>query len=319
MSIKNISPLSPLQTGILAHYQRDPNAKNYNDIAIYKVSGCANPEKLKAAIEKVLSSVEVFNTLFHWNTKQPIQLVKTDIMHNVDIVESEEKNTDKLIQQLIEQEKEHSFDIRIAPLIKIQLITISGAEALLVINSHHIILDGWSMQLFVDHCLATYQNKCTTIVNFTAFIHWLSTREDKSGSIDYWRHTFEDITVPCLLPETQQQGSADDYARTTHRLDKSRRREYVGFCTTNGITINTLINSAWALLLTRYTNDENIIFGLTHSGRSICMPDADKVIGPMIATISCLIALKKKKLYVHYSNAPKIVLLSKLLIQQHYV
>lgn len=296
--IIDIYPLSPLQKGLFFSYLYKANESSYNDVAVYKLTGTVDSIKLQKSIESLLNEIDIFNASFQLHAKGPLQFIHSNLDHKVSNQDCTRINIQ--ISEILELESNTKFKLEQAPLIRTTLYQLNSNEVLLAIASHHIILDGWSMNQFVNLCLARYHGETIDFIPYKHYLQWLKNSNVTTDSILFWKQKWNQFAAPSLIPRTRYNLSGKIYKKYTFTLDDSIIKPLTSFCQNHKVTINTVIHAAWSFLLSRYCNTDTPVFALTHSGRTACLQGVEKIIGLLINTIPCLHQLKENEKIADY-------------------
>ncbi|GAB2444441.1 non-ribosomal peptide synthase/polyketide synthase [Streptomyces incanus] len=295
--VADVLPLTPLQAGMLFHGLVD-TAGAYFDRTAVRLSGVADPRAFAAAWQQVADRTEALRTSVHWQgLPHPVQVVH----HRVELPathldwrhltpEERERET----EDLLAADRTAGMDLTTAPLTRITLAALPGDEILLLWSSHHLILDGWSTgQLLTEVCeryaALTGGREAPAPVRrpFSDFLHWLH-GQDETAAEAYWAATLAGFPARTPLPydRTPAEAHRARAAATAHRqLDErvsARLREAAARA---GLTVNTVIEGAWALLLARHGGRDDLVFGTTVSGRPAELPGVEAMIGMFINTV----------------------------------
>ncbi|WDY56393.1 non-ribosomal peptide synthase/polyketide synthase [Pseudomonas sp. PSKL.D1] len=290
--IEDIYPLSPMQQGMLFHTLYEQNAGGYINQMRMNVSGL-DPQRFREAWQQVLAQHEILRSRFLWNLgERPLQLVHRSLPMPMRIEDL--RGFDDLagaLQTLARQEHDAGFDLGSAPLMRLVLARTEDDGYHLIYTSHHILMDGWSSAQLMGEVLQHYRGQppAGAPARFRDYIDWLE-RQDPQQCEAFWRGQLQALQAPTRLAEAVagqvQAGSGHDdlHARLsieqTQRLQASARQHKV--------TVNTLVQGAWQLLLQRYTGQACVAFGATVAGRPAALAGAGQMIGLFINTLPVL-------------------------------
>ncbi|RMC28995.1 non-ribosomal peptide synthetase, partial [Paracoccus alkanivorans] len=177
------------------------------------------------------------------------------------------------------------FDLENDPPIRATLIRENNRKHDIAITTHHIAIDGWSLPVFLDELFTLYDapgEELPHVTPYAEYIRWTASRPE-TGSTGFWRDQFEGLEEPTLVAP-----DATDHAAGTvlsRRLDRDATIRLSNRARNLGVTLNALIQSAWALYLSRRTGQRDIIFGTTVSGRSADLPGVERMVGLFINTL----------------------------------
>ncbi|MFE7032003.1 non-ribosomal peptide synthase/polyketide synthase, partial [Streptomyces sp. NPDC057621] len=295
--VADVLPLTPLQSGMLFHQLVD-TAGAYFDRTAVRLTGVGDPRAFAAAWQQVVDRTPVLRTDVHWQgLPHPVQVVH----HRVDLpvthldwrtLTREERAA--ATERLLAEDRAAGMDLTAAPLTRITLAALPGDEVLLLWSSHHLILDGWSTgQLLTEVCeryaaLTGGRDDAPPVRRpFADFVRWL--REQDEGAAErHWADTLTGVTERTPLPydRTPAEAHRARSARSVHHeLDADVSRRLRETAARAGLTVNTVVQAAWALLLARYSGRDDVVFGTTVSGRPAELPGVDTMIGMFINTV----------------------------------
>ncbi|MCA1697322.1 MAG: condensation domain-containing protein, partial [Actinobacteria bacterium] len=202
--------------------------------------------------------------------------------------------------QLLATDRATGMDLDRAPLLRLAIARYTDDEVLLVWAFHHVTLDGWSLAQVLtevsEHYAALIEGRPAELVArrpFRDYLHWLTT-QDQAQAQAYWRQILAGFESPTPLPydrapiEAHRTESAQSVSLQLSIEQSTRLREMAQH---NGLTVNTIVQGAWALLLSRYSNQPDVVFGTTVSGRPGDLPGVEDMIGMFINTIPTRITI----------------------------
>ncbi|TWP50722.1 amino acid adenylation domain-containing protein [Lentzea tibetensis] len=250
--VEDVYPLTPLQAGMVFHNLLDPGA--YVDTLELVLDGVTDPEQLREAWRRVIARTPALRTSVVWEgVDEPVQVV---------------------------HRQAH-------PLLRIDVTPLGDDRVRLVWESHHVLLDGWSTaQVFADVCAEYRGERPVTRRPFRDHLEWLS-RQDAAEAERYWRETLRSAE-PTPLPydhkpaESHQAESSESVRITMSTEDSDALRN---LAREHGLTVNTLVQGAWAMLLSRCSGERDVVFGTTVSGRPAELPGVESMIGMFINTV----------------------------------
>ncbi|MGV9798972.1 amino acid adenylation domain-containing protein [Mycobacterium sp. NPDC003449] len=190
------------------------------------------------------------------------------------------------------EERSRPFDLGCGPLIRFLLIEQPGLRWRLVVNAHHITIDGWSLPVFVGELIALYRAKGDADAlpapprPYRDYIGWLAGR-DQQASRQRWRAHLDGLDGPTLLsPALTGREPAPGLARRTEvTLDEAATDEILRAARTRGVTVNTLFQMAWAAILATFTDRTDVVYGITVSGRPDELSGVESMVGLFINTV----------------------------------
>ncbi len=297
--IEAIYPLSPMQQGILFHSLMEPGSGVFVQQSSFRLEGAFDREALRRAWQRVVDRHAALRTAFVWEGfAVPLQVALEGV-----VLPWEELDWSSIpvgmqrgrLAQFLEQDGRRGFDLSCAPLLRITVLVLAPAEHQLIFTYHHLILDGWStsqLQREVLACYGAFRNgsepDLPIVRPYREFIAWIQT-QDPGQAEEYWRGLLSTFTEPTQLVvdhrlEASPAGLAT-FGEEFLLLSETRSRELQAHAKRHRITLNTLAQGAWALLLSRYSGNSDVVFGVTVSGRPAHLPGAESMVGLFINTL----------------------------------
>ncbi|MFJ4971757.1 amino acid adenylation domain-containing protein [Streptomyces sp. NPDC088755] len=296
--LEDVLPLTPLQAGMLFHALYDSHAVDvYTAQFVFDLEGPVSVPALHAAVGGLLRRHPNLRAGFlHEDLEEPVQAVAAEVpvpLEELDLTVADGTGTaPERLAAFLAADRTRRFDLTTPPLMRFTLVHTGPQQHRLVMTSHHILLDGWSMPLLVRELFELYarggdDSSLPRVAPYRTYLAWLA-QQDRGAALDAWRTALEGIEAPTLLagrPTADVPGSGElpetlvldlDEA-TTHRLRESARA--------HRLTLNTLVQGAWGLLLARLTGRPDVVFGTTVSGRPPEVPGIESMVGLFINTV----------------------------------
>ena len=291
--LEDIYPLSPTQEGLLFHSLLSPESGEYVEQLTCVVEGKLEAAAFKRAWDAVAAGNAMLRTAFFWEgLERPQQVVSREV--EVPFLEADWRDltTDEQQRRLdsyLEEDRRQGFDFRRAPLMRVALFRIGEETHRLVWSYHHILLDGWSMPLVFGEVLAAYEaprdgnTQLAPSRPFRDYIAWLQ-QQDKSSAEAYWREYLRGRGGSVQLADKRQE-EGREFAEQLLKFDGETTAALRDFARRNRVTLNTLVQGAWALLLSRYSGEEDVVFGATVAGRPAALHGIERMVGLFINTL----------------------------------
>ncbi|MDG1583390.1 non-ribosomal peptide synthetase [Pseudomonas sp. GOM6] len=288
--VEDIHPLSPLQQGLLFHSQLE-GAGSYVSQLLLPLSGL-DPARLENAWRLVLARHDVLRSrLLSERSLQLVQAKATLDWQSLDW--RDVADFDDALQAFGRAERERGFDLEQAPLLRLALIQRGAGDFVLVWTLHHLLLDGWSNGLLFAEVLALYHGDRLPAPGgqFRDYIHWLD-GQDAATEQAFWREQLAPLDgatriagcLPCRAPGL-------GHARHPLLLDSTTEQRIRSFAQRHGLTLNTLVQAAWALLLARLTGKRSLCFGATVAGRPTELAGSEQMLGLFINSLPVAVQL----------------------------
>jgi len=298
-NIEAIYPLSPMQQGMLFHSILDSESDIYFEQTLFKVRGKMNPEAFKKALQIVVDRNPILRTAFVYKKlEQSLQVVHkvVDLPLTVEDWRSfsqEEQQT--RLNQFVSAERKKGFKFSKAPLFRLALLQLEDDLWQVVWSNHHILLDGWSMPQLFQEIFAFYEGYAKGIeLNlpprrpYRDYIQWLQ-KQDLKKAESFWKETLQGFYAPTSLPYynwlTEEEADETGYLMETLEIGEILSQQLEQAARKHQLTLNTLVQGAWAILLHRFNNENDVLFGATVSGRPPELEGVEQMIGLFINTL----------------------------------
>ncbi|MCU1734443.1 MULTISPECIES: non-ribosomal peptide synthetase [unclassified Pseudomonas] len=285
--IEDIYPLSPMQQGMLFHSLYAKEAGNYINQLRVDVEGL-DAARLRAAWQALLDHHEVLRSVFVTEGDQPLQVVQREVeLAFVEIDAREQADRDTWIDDWARAERDHGFELAEGPLLRLALVRTGDNRHQLIYTSHHILMDGWSSSRMLGEVLQRYAGAPISRQGsrYRDYIRWLQGQDAAAGQ-RFWREQLADLNEPTRLAQAFK-GAADGegYGEYLEDLDADLSGRLGEFARDQRVTLNTLVQAAWLLLLQRYTGQSSVTFGATVAGRPAELAGVEEQLGLFINTL----------------------------------
>ncbi|HEY52372.1 MAG TPA: amino acid adenylation domain-containing protein [Caldilineae bacterium] len=296
-NIESFYPLSPMQQGMLFHTLYEPDSGVYVELLTATWRGSVDMEAFRRTWQRVVDRHPALRTAFLWEgVKEPIQVVQRQA--EVRVSEQDwrtltREEQEERLEAYLREERKRGFDLAEAPLLRLALIRMADEEYELVWTHHHLLLDGWSIPLLLKEVFAFYdaylrgeELQLPKPRPYRDYIVWLK-RQDMEAAERYWREKMAGFTAPTPLVVDRSSGAPAEGGFTDVEVEVSEELTTALKRLTQryGLTMNTLIQGVWALLLSRYSGNDDVVYGSTVSGRPADLPGANEIIGLFINTL----------------------------------
>ncbi len=294
---EDIYPLSPLQQGLLFHSQLGDAATSYVNQLVLPLSGLV-PERLRQAWQQVLQRHAMLRVRIVAG-EPPLQAVQAQVALPWQQLDWREPNAlaegdfQARLDALCLAERERGFALAEAPLLRLLLVQRDEQQFVLVWTLHHLLLDGWSTGLLLGEVLALYHGDSLAAPRgqFREHIAWLA-RQDAATSEAFWRPQLQRLDAPTRVAGSLPcRSPGSGHVRHPLELSREMQLRLRSFAQGQGLTLNSLIQGAWALLLSRLTGKRALCFGTTVAGRPADLPGAEQIVGLFINTLPVVVEL----------------------------
>ena len=293
--IEDLYPLSPMQEGMLFHSLYAPESGIYTTQLVCELNGHLNEEMFEMAWQAAVDAYVVLRTGFEWKAlEQPVQVVRRSAKVRVkreDWTSLGRAEQEKKLEEYLRHDREQEFDMKQPPLMRLVLIRTADDASLLIWTSHHLLLDGWSLPIVLNDVLTAYdrlrngdQPSLKPARSYRDYISWVKKQDLREAEI-FWRQLLKGFTSPTPLATRENQTRDSGYAEQQVQLTESATARLQEFAQQHQLTPNTIVQGAWALLLSSHSGREDVVFGVVVSGRSVEVADVDSMVGLFINTL----------------------------------
>ncbi|MFE9686822.1 amino acid adenylation domain-containing protein [Streptomyces sp. NPDC006285] len=298
--LADILPLSPLQEGLLFHSHYDEDTQDvYLVQTVLTVAGEVDASRLGVALNALVRRHAGLRAAFRYRqVSQPVQLIHREVM--VDLAEYDlAKDGEAGLDRYLAQDRDRRFDLSRPPLLRCALLRMSGDSHRIVLTVHHILVDGWSMSVLLAelrHLYATQgdDSAMPPAAPYQDFLAWLASR-DQGAAEAAWSAALDGVTEPTRIPAVFGEGAGPAKALPEQHffsLSHPSSVAVAGLARTLGVTLNTVIQAAWAHLIGGLTGLDDVVYGTTVSGRPPELPGIDSMVGLLINTVPVRVRLQ---------------------------
>jgi tyrocidine synthetase-3 len=307
-NISHIYHLSPMQEGMLFHHLYDPGNRAYIVQLNYQLDGHVDTVLFETCCRQLVKRHEVFRTAFVYDrVKVPVQVILKDrdiayayhdISHDISLSPGTSGSEAEHIHRIAAEDRERDFHLLDDPLLRFALIRTKAHTYRLLVTFHHIIMDGWSTNLWLKDFLALYRQggvmpeTGSPYIPYSNYLKWLET-QDETAAHNYWRgylETFEQGTS--VRPSIPPAGAT--YERQDHTVEIPRETydRLSELTAAKGVTLNNLLLGVWGVVLHRRAGSDDVVFGNVISGRNIPLEGIERITGLFINTIPMRIKIE---------------------------
>ncbi|MBB0228019.1 non-ribosomal peptide synthetase [Streptomyces calidiresistens] len=291
---EDILPLAPLQEGMLFHATYDRDALDVYTVRLaIDIEGPFDPDVLRDAVRALLVRRSNLRAGFlSENLSRPVQVVPREfetpvVVHDLSGPDEEERAA--RLAELVAAEESVRFDLADPPLLRFTVVRLGEHTWRLMFCCHHILLDGWSMPLVLGELFELYRRGgdatgMPPAPSFKLYLAWLREQDTQAG-LDAWRAALDGLDGATLVAPEADDTVASLPGRVTAELSAARSAELAALARRLGLTVNTVVQVAWGLLLSRLTGEDDVVFGATVSGRPAGIEGVENIVGLFINTV----------------------------------
>ena len=289
--------LSPLQEGLLFHSLYEQGQGLYVVQLSYRLEGELDEGALERAWAEVTRRHEALRTGYEWEgVERMVAVVRQAVglrWERLDWSELSAESQEQRLEGYLKEERQGGFDVRQAPLMRQALIRLGARQHQFVWTFHHLIMDGWSSSMLVGEVARLYEAyaqgqepEAERGPSYRAYMKWLS-RQDLKQAERYWRERLAGISSPTPLGIEKAAGSEAEpgYSKREKFVGRELTMQLEEMARGQQVTLNTVVQGAWAILLSRYSGREEVVYGVTVSGRPAELAGVEQMVGMFINTL----------------------------------
>jgi non-ribosomal peptide synthetase component F/aryl carrier-like protein len=298
--IEDLYPLTPMQEGMLFHALADPEAGHYVEQFVCRLRGELDPSVLQESWNRLLARHAALRSTIHWiNGDRPYQVVHRRADQPVEYQDwrglSPALQDERLIAYL-GSDRRRGFVPSQPPLSRLTMLRIGDNVHQLIWSIHHVVIDGWCLSVLlhefldIDESIRRVREPALQPIRpFRDYVAWLRDR-DESAAEAYWRQALSGVTAatPLGLEAGSREGrgrSREAVAERATVLPADLTARLQALARSRRLTLSTLFQGAWALLLSRYSSSSDVLFGVAVSGRPPELPGVESMVGMFINSL----------------------------------
>ncbi|NKZ06030.1 non-ribosomal peptide synthetase [Actinomadura latina] len=285
--LEDILPLSPLQQGFFFHALFDAGAGDvYTAQFVLDLEGPLDAAALRTAAETLLRRHANLRAAFwHEDLSRPVQVIPRTVELPWEEVTASGAEADAVVAR----ERARGFDMTAPPLLRFVLVRMGPERFRLIFTNHHILLDGWSTpilatELFLLYMQGGHDTGMPRVTPYKNYLAWLA-RQDRAAAEEAWRRALDGVDEPSLVAPEAAARAPEPPKRTITELDEKTTRRLTRAARRHGVTLSTVLQGAWGLVLGRLLGTNDVVFGATVSGRPPELPGIEQMIGLFINTL----------------------------------
>ncbi|QSQ15806.1 non-ribosomal peptide synthase/polyketide synthase [Myxococcus landrumensis] len=293
--VEDLYPLSPLQQGILFHHLQEEETQPYFNQISFEMEGALDVRALTEAWRQSAQRFTILRTGFFWEgLDAPLQAVMREAEPVVTVEDWRSvprESLDSRMAAFIAEDRRRGVVLSVAPLFRLALLRTEERVWRVVFSVSHLLLDGWSTQWVTRDVFTRYEALRRGMTPprgetrpYRDFIAWLA-KQDSDAARRFWRNALVGFTEPTRLNLGGAPRGQTGRGEQEVRLGVEESAAFVSFARQHALTPGTVIQGAWAVLLGRYSGGDDVVFGLTVSGRPPELPGIESMVGMFINAI----------------------------------
>ncbi|WIM94466.1 amino acid adenylation domain-containing protein [Actinoplanes oblitus] len=298
-SVEDVWPLSPLQEGMLYHTALDGDGPDtYTVQSVYGIDGPLNAGRLRASWQALVDRHAALRACFRYvSGAQMVQVIQRDVeipWRETDLSGLPDEIADGEVSRLAGDEMAERLSLEAAPLMKLHLIRLGPDRHRLVHTLHHVLLDGWSMPILHRELAAIYAaggdaSGLPPAVSYRDYLAWLG-RQDKEAARAAWRDALAGLETPtAVVPADPTR--VPDIDTVVAELTPEQTDDLLRWARGRNLTMNTVVQGAWAVVLSQLAGRTDVVFGATAAGRPAALPGVEQMVGMLLNTLPVRVRL----------------------------
>ncbi|MGF6848996.1 amino acid adenylation domain-containing protein/non-ribosomal peptide synthase protein (TIGR01720 family) [Chitinophaga sp. W3I9] len=283
--LEDVYTLSPFQEGLYYHWLATPGSPMYFEQMSYRLKGKLDIAILKQSYYTLVSRHAVMRTYFTQRFgERLLQVVSRSVSEGFSVLEPA-GDGESFVEAFREQDRLRGFDLHKGSQMRLTVIDMGEEMYEFVWSHHHIIMDGWCVSILVKEFFQIYEGLKTGVAPelgrvypYSGYIKWIENLS-REKTLDYWRNYLSGYDTLSTLPKTPFLHPEEGNQHQLLILDGSRREAIRKLCTTIGITESAFVQVVWGILLSKYNDTDDVVFGTVVSGRPAHLEGMEEMIG----------------------------------------
>lgn len=303
-NVADAYPLTSLQQGMLYHVVTGSDQETYVSQTAYEIAGDMDVDAFRGAWDAVMERHEALRSSFVWDgVDRPLQIVHehVELLWEVEDLRSHDPaDRERTLQDRLTHDRTQGIDITRAPLMRMHLARITDDRWWWMWTCHHLLADAWSVQVILAEVRALYGHQISGVPPSgwkkpPRFADFVARQPDKDDATleAHWRSRLAGFEEPHRFDAPGLRPVAEDVGHGTVStlIDSHTTAEIEQLSRTHRVTTASMISAAWALVVSRWMRTDDVVFGVTSSGRDPSIPDIAEAVGLYINTVPCRIAV----------------------------
>src|SRR5258708_21680790 len=293
-----------MQQCMLFHSLYSPESGVYFEQSLFTIKGGRDVSAFERAWERVIDRHSILRTAFLWeDLEKPVQAVYRQVdlpLTKLDWRDLPANERALQLQSTIKADRDRGFVLSTAPLVRLMLIRFTEDEYKFLFSRHHLLLDRWSRALLLKDFFAVYdafsaarEPELEVSKPYGDYINWLA-QQDVSAAEEFWKRELAGFSEPTPFAVDRKKdgaGHEEKYADQRIQLSAELTEQLQAFARQQRLTLNTIAQGAWSLLLARYNRTDDVVFGVTVAGRPATLPGVEAMVGLFINTLPLRVRL----------------------------
>ncbi|MEB3130340.1 bacitracin non-ribosomal peptide synthetase BacA [Bacillus paralicheniformis] len=302
--IEKIYPLANMQKGMLFHNAMDQTSGAYFQQIVIKLKGRVHPDILEESFHEIVKRHEILRASFEYEiTAEPRQIIARDRktpFTSIDLTGENRTRQHRFIETYLKEDQEKGFDLSSEALMRVCLIKMSDESYRLIWSHHHILLDGWCLGIVLSELFSLYgkimkgeSRRLKEPKLYGDYIKWLE-KQDQEEAVAYWKDYLKGYESRSELPAFNRGATSEEYCGKEKVISFSKEltTKITRIAKQHHVTINTVLQGIWGMILAKYNNTDEVVFGTVVSGREAPVDGIEEMVGLFIHTIPTRISFE---------------------------
>ncbi|MEB3214888.1 MAG: condensation domain-containing protein [Nostocales cyanobacterium 94392] len=292
-------PLSSAQERLWFLNQLEGESATYNMPCAIRITGNLNINTLEKAFSEIIRRHEILRTNFRFIDDKPVQIIHSEFRLEIPVIDLQRLSVlerETQVAQLVKNAAETIFDLENSSLLRLKILQLSPSEFILIFAMHHIISDGWSIDILMEELSIIYQafyrEKLSPLpelpIQYADFAAWQKqylTRDKLAAQLNYWKQQLQDSPKLLELPIDRPRPAVQTFRGETQivGLDIQLKEKLIALSQESGTTLFMTLQAAFATLLYRYSGQSDILIGSPIANRD--RSELEPLIGFFVNTV----------------------------------
>lgn len=309
-NLKDLCPLTPMQEGMLYHDQLDSQSTAYHEKITFFLSGHLDATCYRQAWQQLVERHDILRSVFVVNkTQRPLQAVLKRVEAEFRVedysqwlasFDDRQEQQQHLLEKIYSADEQQGFQLTRQVPLRLSLYKMADQRWCLFWSFHHILLDGWSVNLLMQEMgqiyaalLAKKAPALPPVLPFKHYLQWIEKQQQSTGR-EFWQTYLEAYDTGISLPScgVEQGASFPPINETAHQaaqkitpIDSHLSQAIENFAQQQQVTVNAIVQAAWGILLARYNDCRDVLFASVVSGRPSEILGVESMVGLFINTV----------------------------------
>ncbi|WP_432408908.1 amino acid adenylation domain-containing protein [Wukongibacter sp. M2B1] len=308
-NVKDIYSLAPMQEGMLYHTLLDKKSNAYFEQMDISIEGSLDVECMERSFNSIIERYDVFRTIFvHEKVRTPMQVVMRERRLKIDfkdVTDLSYEYKEGFIEEFKAKDREKGFNLSRDMLMRVSILRIDNNLYRLIWSFHHIIMDGWCLGIILKDLFEIYgalRNdrvpSLEKVYPYSSYIKWLE-ESDRKEAAEYWKQYLQEYEQKAGPPELKVSYVKKEYEQLNHsfKIVENISNSLEEIARKNNTTLSTVMQAVWGILLQRYNNTDDVVFGAVVSGRPSEVKGIERMVGLFINTVPVRVKSDGGKLF----------------------